>query len=75
VKVPVIALVRPGHPLPEGVAVTLPVGTPGVDHAGSVFRTDGVVALPVRRLRDLGLPSAAAMLAAIRDRLTERRAA
>jgi formylmethanofuran dehydrogenase subunit B len=75
VKVPVIALVRPGHPLPEGVAVTLPVGTPGVDHAGRVNRTDGVVALPVRRLRDLGLPSAAAMLAAIRDRLAERRAA
>jgi formylmethanofuran dehydrogenase subunit B len=72
---PVIALVRPGHPLPAGVAVMLPVGTPGVDHAGSVFRTDSVVALPLRQLRDAGLPSVAEMLARIRERLAPRRAA
>ena len=72
---PTIALVRPGHPLPDGVAVAIPVGTPGLDHAGSVYRTDGVVALPVRPLRDLGLPAAAAVLDAIRTRLEQRRAA
>ena len=72
---PTIALVRPGHPLPEGVSVAIPVGTPGLDHAGSVYRTDGVVALPVRALRDAGLPSAASVLDAIRARLDARRAA
>ena len=72
---PTIALVRPGHPLPEGVAVVIPVGTPGLDHAGSLYRTDGVVALPVRALRATGLPSAAAVLDAIRARLAAREAA
>ena len=72
---PCIALVRPGHPLPEGAEVVIPVGTPGLDHAGSVYRTDGVVALPVRRLRDTGLPSAAHVLAAILGQLDARRAA
>ena len=74
-RTPTIALVRPGHPLPAGVAVMIPVGTPGVDHAGSVYRTDGVVALPVRKLRDAGLPGAASVLDAIRHRLQQRNAA
>ena len=32
--------------------VHIPVGTPGIDHAGEIFRTDGVVALPLAALRD-----------------------
>ncbi len=42
--------------------VQIPVGTPGVDHAGEIFRTDGVVALPLAALRAAGLPSAADIL-------------
>ncbi len=45
--------------------VHIPVGTPGVDHAGEIFRTDGVVALPLTALRDTGRPSAADVLARI----------
>ena len=45
--------------------VLIPVGTPGVDHAGEFFRTDGVVALPLAALRDAGRPSAAAVLGRI----------
>ena len=72
---PCIALVWPGQPVPDGAEVVIPVGTPGLDHAGSVYRTDGVVALPLRQLRATGLPSAAAVLDAIRSRLDQRRAA
>ena len=43
----------------------IPVGTPGIDHAGEIFRTDGVVALPLSALRDAGRPSAAAVLGRI----------
>lgn len=50
-------------------AVFIPVGTPGIDHAGQVFRTDGVVALPVQKLRDSGLPSVSQVLAAIEEEL------
>jgi len=67
--VPTIALVRPGHPLPPGVDVAIPVGAPGLDHAGSVYRMDGVVSLPLRALRDTGLPGVAQALARIRTLL------
>ncbi len=65
---PTVALVRPGDP-PPAAEVVIPVGVPGLDHAGSLFRTDSVVAVPVRPLRDLGLPSAASVLRAVRARL------
>lgn len=45
--------------------VYIPVGTPGIDHAGEIFRTDGVVSLPLAKLRDTGRPSAAEILARI----------
>ncbi len=45
--------------------VYIPVATPGVDHAGHVFRTDNVVALRLRKLRDSALPSVAAAVNAI----------
>lgn len=50
-------------------AVHIPVGVPGLDHAGQIFRLDGVVALPLRRLRDTTLPSAAEVLGRIRAAL------
>jgi formylmethanofuran dehydrogenase subunit B len=61
-KAPTIALLRPGNTLSRPVEVAIPVGTPGLDHAGSVYRTDGVVSLPVRALRDTALPAAAEVL-------------
>jgi formylmethanofuran dehydrogenase subunit B len=60
--VPTIVLARPGFVPARTVEVLIPVGTPGLDHAGSVYRTDGVVSLPVRSLRDTTLPSAAQVL-------------
>jgi formylmethanofuran dehydrogenase subunit B len=45
--------------------VQIPVGTPGIDHAGEIFRTDGVVALPLAALRASGRPSAADVLGRI----------
>lgn len=56
---------RPARP-PE---VFLPVATPGVDHAGQLVRLDSVASLPLRRLRDSGLPSVARALAAIEQAL------
>ena len=40
-------------------ALFIPVGTPGIDHAGDVFRADSVVALHAGALIDRGLPSVA----------------
>lgn len=62
---PTIALTMPDTEFARMPEVCIPVGTPGLDHAGHVFRTDGVVALPVRKLREAGLPSVADVVAGI----------
>ncbi len=64
-----IVLGRSGMAFSREPAVFIPVGTPGIDHAGQVFRTDGVVALPVQKLRDSGLPSVTQVLATIEKEL------
>ena len=63
--VPTIVLGTPGLPLPRPPAVFIPVGTPGLDHAGRLIRCDGVVSLPLRDLKRAALPRAADVLGAI----------
>jgi formylmethanofuran dehydrogenase subunit B len=58
----VIALAPPGTKFERAPAVQIPIGTPGVDHAGQIFRMDNVVALPVHGLLQRNLPSAADVL-------------
>jgi formylmethanofuran dehydrogenase subunit B len=69
---PTIALLRPGLPAVPAAEVAIPVGAPGLDHEGSTYRTDGVVSLPLRRLRGTALPSAAEALRRIADHLTDQ---
>jgi formylmethanofuran dehydrogenase subunit B len=64
-KIPTIVLGTPGLKLREAPAVFIPVGTPGVDHAGRLVRVDNVVSLPLKDLARAPLPSAADALAAI----------
>lgn len=45
--------------------VLIPIGTPGIDHAGEFFRTDGVVALPLAALRATARPNTAQVLGRI----------
>ncbi len=63
--VPTVVLGHPAMVFEREPAVFIPVGTPGIHHAGHLFRTDRVVALPLERLIDSTLPSAAVALAAI----------
>jgi formylmethanofuran dehydrogenase subunit B len=56
-----------GHPslASETADVFIPVATPGIHHGGHLFRTDGVVMMPlhpVSGLAENGLPSAEAVL-------------
>lgn len=64
-QLPTIVLAPPGAQFECEPDVFIPVGTPGVDHAGHYTRTDKVVALPLRKLREIGLPSVEAAIAAI----------
>jgi len=64
-KLPTIVLGTPGLALTETPAVFIPVGTPGLDHAGRLIRVDNVVSLPLRDLGRADLPPACDVLLAI----------
>ena len=50
-NIPKIILARPSaNPVPAA-SVFIPVATPGIDHAGNLFRTDSVVSLPLKQVR------------------------
>lgn len=64
-KLPTIVLGTPGLKLASAPAVFIPVGTPGVDHAGRLVRVDNVVSLPLKDLGRADLPPVAEVLSAI----------
>ena len=62
---PTVVLGTPGLKLAKEPEVFIPVGTPGVDHAGRLVRVDNVVSLPLKDLGRADLPVAAEVLASI----------
>ena len=50
--------------------VYIPTGVPGIDHAGTLFRTDGVISLPLKKLRESGAPSAATVIGQVLSHIT-----
>lgn len=62
---PTIVVGRSGMTFAKEPDVFIPVGTPGIDHAGHAFRLDNVVAVRLKKLRDSGLPSTSDVLNAI----------
>ncbi len=68
---PAIVLGRPGMRT-SGSSVFIPVATPGLHHAGHLFRTDNVVALGVRKLAESSLPSASQALQMILGAMENR---
>lgn len=66
---PTIVVARSGMTFTKEPDVFIPVGTPGIDHAGHAYRLDNVVAIRLKKLRDSGLPSTADVLNAIEHAL------
>ena len=62
---PTIVVGRSGMTFAKEPDVFIPVGTPGLDHAGHAYRMDNVVAIRLKKLRESGLPSTADVLNAI----------
>lgn len=69
VDVPTLVIGRSGMTFEREPDVFIPVGTPGIDHAGHAYRMDNVVAIRLKKLRDSGLPSTAQVLTAIEQAL------
>ena len=64
-----IVLGRSGMQFETEPAVYIPVGVPGIDHVGRTFRCDSVVSVPLKKLRDSGLPSVFDVLSAVEQAL------
>ncbi|TAN68213.1 MAG: formylmethanofuran dehydrogenase subunit B [Methylobacter sp.] len=68
-NLPTIVLGRSGMTFAKEPDVFIPVGTPGIDHAGHAYRMDNVVAIRLKKLRESGLPSTSDVLHAIEQAL------
>ncbi|WP_438969611.1 formylmethanofuran dehydrogenase subunit B [Methylophaga sp.] len=64
-----IVLGRSGMTFEKEPEVFIPVGVPGIDHIGRTFRCDSVVSVPLKKLRDSGLPSTYDVLTAVEQAL------
>ncbi|MBZ4201038.1 MAG: formylmethanofuran dehydrogenase [Methylotenera sp.] len=53
---PIIAIGHPNTQFERPPEVFIPVGVPGVDNTGTLFRMDGSIALPLKKCRDSHLP-------------------
>jgi formylmethanofuran dehydrogenase subunit B len=63
-----------GHPNSLVKAdVFIPVGTPGIDHKGTMFRIDSSVSLPLAKLRESELPSLSEVITAIEAELAGKK--
>jgi len=56
-KQPTIVIGHPDTQFERMPEVFIPVGIPGVDHAGQMFRMDSSITLPLKKLRDSSLSS------------------
>jgi formylmethanofuran dehydrogenase subunit B len=66
---PTVVFGHPAMKLEHEPEVFIPVGLPGADHNGIMFRTDNVVSLPLEQLRASTLPTLASVLSAIEGAL------
>jgi formylmethanofuran dehydrogenase subunit B len=67
--VPTVVFGHPDMRLEREPDVFIPVGLPGADHPGIMFRTDNVVSLPLKPLRASSLPALGEILNAIEQAL------
>jgi len=73
-KVPSVVIGHANMTLAAEPDVFIPVGTPGIDHKGTMFRSDNVVSLPLAKLRESTLASLSEVITAIENALKEQQA-
>ena len=56
-KIKTVLIGIPSHPQKNDVDIFIPVGTPGLDHNSHLLRIDKVVSLPLKKIRNISLPS------------------
>ena len=66
---PTIIIGHPNMKFERTPDVFIPVGIPGIDHSGTLFRMDNVVSLPLKKLRENALPSLSQIIHQILDQM------
>lgn len=74
-KVPLIAIGHPATQFAQQPDVFIPVGIPGIDHAGLMFRMDSSITLPLKKLRESTLPGLSDVIALLETKLNVEAAA
>ncbi len=68
-SIPTIVMATPDTKLNFTPDVFIPVATPGVDHTGQLFRTDSVVSLPLKQVRQSSYASVKSILKQVIERM------
>lgn len=68
-SIPTIVMAKPDTKLNFIPDVFIPVATPGVDHTGQLIRTDSVVSLPLKKVRQSPYASVHSVLNQIMERM------
>lgn len=74
-RAPTIVIGHPDTRFERTPDIFIPIGIPGVDHAGLMFRMDSSITLPLKKLRDSSLPSLSEVLMMIETKLNAEAAA
>ncbi|HSI38464.1 MAG TPA: formylmethanofuran dehydrogenase [Methylotenera sp.] len=69
IDAPTIVIGHPNTQFAKVPDVFIPVGLPGLDHTGTMFRMDSAVALPLKKVRDNNLATLAQVMQKLLDAL------
>ena len=61
----------PSHPQKKNVDIFIPSGTPGLDHNSHLLRVDKVVSMPLKKIRNISLPSVDQILDKVKEGVTD----
>ena len=61
----------PSHPQKNNVDIFIPSGTPGLDHNSHLLRVDKVVSMPLKKIRNISLPSVDQILDKVKEGVTD----
>ena len=64
-----VLLGTPNHPQKKNADIFIPLGTPGLDHNSHLLRADKVVAMPLKKIRNISLPSVSDVLKKVKERI------
>ena len=64
-----VLLGTPNHPQKKDAYIFIPLGTPGLDYNSHLLRADKVVTVPLKKVRNISLPSVFDILSQVKERI------